>query len=481
MATPLLNVQPPFEVRAIAPYQARNGSEVSLEVGKTYLVLQTDGRGLWWQTKTEDGAGVGWFPASYTEILAAAPVAPQPAPPAPVVVPQAQASYSTASPMPSAGTTSALPSTASVGAVSVSSTERPQPLKLNVEKSNAPCHVILHLIRAKELVSPKPPSPTAFVYKLNVMDKKIPEKPLFKTPERKKTNAPEWNEAYQLFIKDAESEIVVIRICNGKSLKEKLIGEVEFALRGAVRKFDKPNGITTWFPLKGGKEGKEKMGEVFVFIEFVDTRATEGPKNVKHEGHVGISATGGFEIRDIPAEWKQLFKLLHIKKKDLENNPDYANEVFDVMQKHGSDAAAAVSSLSAVTDAGAGTDGGNGGSYDTMTGGAGYTSGMAPEPPRTSMSSQPPPPPPAPVMSTSAPPPPPPPVSRGPAPPPPPAMGGPRAPPPPAPSGGGGAPHPPPAAPVSGGGGGGGWEDIEVRGGSGAIPLVYPAPPVIVS
>jgi len=123
-----------------------------------------------------------------------------------------------------------------------------------------------------------------------------------------------------LYIRDAELEVVCVRVCNGKSsFKNKILGEIEFPLRGAVRKFDKPNGLFQWFPMKGGKDGKDKTGEILLFIEFEDTRVSEGPKNVKHEGHVGISAGGGFEIRDIPAEWKQLFRVLNIKKKKILN------------------------------------------------------------------------------------------------------------------------------------------------------------------
>ena len=77
---------PPFDVKAIAGYAARNDAEVSLEVGKIYSVLQTDGKGLWWQTKGPSG-NIGWFPASYTEIYvkpvaAPPPPAPTPSPPA---------------------------------------------------------------------------------------------------------------------------------------------------------------------------------------------------------------------------------------------------------------------------------------------------------------------------------------------------------------------------------------------------------------
>jgi len=128
-------------------------------------------------------------------------------------------------------------------------------------------------------------------------------------------------------------EVICLRFCAKNEFKSKgkdLVGEIEFPLRGAVRKFDKPNGIFQWFPLKNGID---KVGEVLLFIEYCDPRPFSGPSDVQHKGHVGLTSAGGFEIRDIPQEWKQLFRVLNIKKKDLENNAQMAQEVFDIMQK----------------------------------------------------------------------------------------------------------------------------------------------------
>jgi len=108
------------------------------------------------------------------------------------------------------------------------------------------------------------------------------------------------------------------------------IGEIEFPLRGAVRKFDKPNGIFQWWPLK---KGNDSIGQALIFIEYCDPRPFSGPSDVQHKGHVGITSAGGFEIRDIPQEWKQLFRVLNIKKKDLENNAEMAQEVLGIMQQ----------------------------------------------------------------------------------------------------------------------------------------------------
>jgi hypothetical protein len=81
------------------------------------------------------------------------------------------------------------------------------------------------------------------------------------------------------------------------------------------------------------KKGNDKIGEALMFIEYIDPRPFSGPSDVQHKGHVGITSGGGFEIRDIPQEWKQLFRVLNIKKKDLENNSEMAQEVFGIMQQ----------------------------------------------------------------------------------------------------------------------------------------------------
>lgn len=79
---------PPFRVRAIADYIATGEGQVSLQVGKEYVVNGTDGKGIWWSTTTEDGI-IGWFPASYTQVIETGDPAPPP-PPEPEPTPQTQ-------------------------------------------------------------------------------------------------------------------------------------------------------------------------------------------------------------------------------------------------------------------------------------------------------------------------------------------------------------------------------------------------------
>ena len=138
------------------------------------------------------------------------------------------------------------------------------------------------------------------------------------------------------------------------------------------------------------------------------------PSNFKHIGHIGWDPDKGFDVQNIPPEWKALFEKAGVTKEQLEDK-ETAKFIVDFVQQRGGPVAAA----------------------------AAFSSAAAPPPP-------------APGGNRGGAPPPPPPGNRGPpqnaAPPPPPPSrgGGGSAPPPPPPSRGGGAPPPPP--PSRGGG-----------------------------
>jgi hypothetical protein len=61
------------------------------------------------------------------------------------------------------------------------------------------------------------------------------------------------------------------------------------------------------------------------------TGVTSAPTNFKHESHVGWTADGGFDISNIPGDWKELFKSIGLTKHDLQENSSLAKEVFEIM------------------------------------------------------------------------------------------------------------------------------------------------------
>lgn len=57
-----------------------------------------------------------------------------------------------------------------------------------------------------------------------------------------------------------------------------------------------------------------------------------GPSGFQHKQHIGIGKDG-FELSNIPDEWKSIFKSAGVRKKDLRNNPGLAQAVFDTIAK----------------------------------------------------------------------------------------------------------------------------------------------------
>ncbi|KAL6070385.1 Actin associated protein Wsp1 [Balamuthia mandrillaris] len=68
----------------------------------------------------------------------------------------------------------------------------------------------------------------------------------------------------------------------------------------------------SWFKRVRGRSSSNSTSNVPSVGQVIGS-----PTNVQHDMHVGMSATGGFEIRNIPAEWKRIFKDAGIKKKEL--------------------------------------------------------------------------------------------------------------------------------------------------------------------
>ncbi len=73
--------------------------------------------------------------------------------------------------------------------------------------------------------------------------------------------------------------------------------------------------------LFGGSEKPEE--EEFVL---------SGPTGFRHESHIGWDPTNGFDIRNIPAEWKALFKAAGVKKSELKD-AETAQFVMNTVQK----------------------------------------------------------------------------------------------------------------------------------------------------
>ena len=63
-------------------------------------------------------------------------------------------------------------------------------------------------------------------------------------------------------------------------------------------------------------------------------RAIGAPSNFRHLAHIGFDPNTGFDIKNIPPEWKSLFDKAGITKEQLENK-DTAKFIVDFVQSKG--------------------------------------------------------------------------------------------------------------------------------------------------
>lgn len=76
-----------------------------------------------------------------------------------------------------------------------------------------------------------------------------------------------------------------------------------------------PRGASTWAKFKGifwrerrnDSDGASQAGEVDIGM----------PTDVQHRTHVGVSDEKGFDLRNVPPDWRQLFRHAGIRKRDL--------------------------------------------------------------------------------------------------------------------------------------------------------------------
>jgi hypothetical protein len=79
---------------------------------------------------------------------------------------------------------------------------------------------------------------------------------------------------------------------------------------------------TTGSTKKEKEKKKEKKGyfsKIFAKDDEEENFELSAPTNFRHASHIGWDAKSGFEIRDIPVEWRKLFAQAGVKKSDLKN------------------------------------------------------------------------------------------------------------------------------------------------------------------
>ena len=108
---------------------------------------------------------------------------------------------------------------------------------------------------------------------------------------------------------------------------------------------EKKEGGGGWF---GGGKKKEKERESS--REEEPAMQIGMPTNFKHVTHIGWDEANGFEVANLPDEWKSLFKAAGVKKKDLQNK-DTARVIVDTLASNMTeDQLANMPALPGVTD-----------------------------------------------------------------------------------------------------------------------------------
>eukprot|EP01091_Cochliopodium_minus_P018658 TRINITY_DN7629_c0_g1_i1.p1 TRINITY_DN7629_c0_g1~~TRINITY_DN7629_c0_g1_i1.p1 ORF type:complete len:438 (-),score=120.26 TRINITY_DN7629_c0_g1_i1:71-1384(-) len=104
----------------------------------------------------------------------------------------------------------------------------------------------------------------------------------------------------------------------------------------AINSWDKQNKITTQLNNKNIHNKSENKSEnkgkrqrrKTIFSSFFEKSPKKeevikheisGPINLKHESHIGWDMEKGFDVRNIPSQWKELFKKAGVKKKELKD------------------------------------------------------------------------------------------------------------------------------------------------------------------
>lgn len=178
----------------------------------------------------------------------------------------------------------------------------------------------------------------------------------------KKTAEPNWNESFKMVVDDPERMCIVVRVVNGKEYnKKKSLGEFQILLRGSHRGEYEGEGSYKWhYLVKDAMRDTPKKegapGKVLLYIHYHDTRETGKPTDFKHTSHIGWSANGGFDLNNIPAEWKEQFRQIGLTKAALQNDSTLANQVFALMEKD-TRASMAPGALANLAGAGAGSTG----------------------------------------------------------------------------------------------------------------------------
>jgi hypothetical protein len=126
-------------------------------------------------------------------------------------------------------------------------------------------------------------------------------------------------------VRDAEIQVLILRMHLKKDT-----AELKFLLRSSERNFDHPNFLYKWHTVQSANGQQLQLQ---VYIQFVDRRQYSAPTNFSHITHVGWTPSGGFDVRNIPDQWKEIFRKAGITADEL-SNPETAAMLYNKVKEY---------------------------------------------------------------------------------------------------------------------------------------------------
>eukprot|EP01122_Echinamoeba_exundans_P017749 TRINITY_DN970_c0_g1_i2.p1 TRINITY_DN970_c0_g1~~TRINITY_DN970_c0_g1_i2.p1 ORF type:complete len:1029 (+),score=207.70 TRINITY_DN970_c0_g1_i2:226-3312(+) len=173
----------------------------------------------------------------------------------------------------------------------------------------------------------------AVVERRGLFDKKSVQR-VVGTPVVSKSINPVWRALVVLNVFDPSEEEVVIRISQKWKFSTEFLGCKSFPVGYFENSYDRASA-QQWFKLEpdASKSSDPIQGEIRLIFEYQSLEnkpVVSGPTDFQHKAHIGWSAGTGFDIRNLPPEWKEIFKAAGIKPAELKD-PETAKLVIDTI------------------------------------------------------------------------------------------------------------------------------------------------------
>jgi hypothetical protein len=145
---------------------------------------------------------------------------------------------------------------------------------------------------------------------------------------KSKSNEPEWYYRVKVNVFEAWREELELRVMQYYLLaRNELFGSKTWPM-SFFESSTNPNAEPSWFPLSG-KLGGELLLK-FHWTLLKKAAVISAPQNFEHKAHIGLTPSGAFEVKNLPPEWKKIFKEAGLKPADLKD-PENAKLILSIV------------------------------------------------------------------------------------------------------------------------------------------------------